>query len=170
LAYVFWHWPTGDWNVYVEALAAFHAALAAAPPPGWRGSRVLAVEGAPWVPVERALEDWYFVDDFAALGALNEAAVTGTRKGPHDVAARQAAGGTAGLYRLQSGTVSLPDRASWFAKPPAMSYADLFTRLPPAELWQRQMVLGPAPEFCLFAADPPPGIQALELSVRTVLG
>jgi hypothetical protein len=171
LAYVFWHWPAGEPAGYVEALGAFHRALAAAPPPGYRGSRVLAVDGAPWLPVEQAFEDWYFVEDFAALGALNEAAVSGTRLAPHDAAARRAAGGTAGLYRLRSGTLGAAARASWFGKPSGMSYAELFARIPDAgELWQRQMVLGPAPEMCLVGAAPPAGIDARTLAVRTVVG
>jgi len=42
LAYVFWHWPATEVDPakYQEALAAFHRALAAAPPEGMRGSRV----------------------------------------------------------------------------------------------------------------------------------
>jgi hypothetical protein len=169
LAYVFWHWPAGPWDAYVEALSTFHRALAAAPPPGWRGSRVLAVDGAPWLPVARALEDWYFVDDFASLGALNDAAVSGPRLGPHDAAARRAAGGTAGLFRLRSGEIGTPERASWFAKPRGLRFPELLERIPAGELWQRQMVLGPSPEFCLFGAEAPAGIEATTLSVRAML-
>jgi hypothetical protein len=169
LAYVFWHWPAGEWDAHVEALGMFHRALAAAPPPGWRGSRVLAIDGAPWLPVARAFEDWYFVDDFTSLGLLNDAAVSGPRLGPHDAAARRVAGGTAGLYRLRSGEIGAAARASWFAKPVGMSFADLLGRVPAGELWQRQMVLGPSPEFCLFEADAPAGIEATTLSVRPVL-
>src|SRR5207253_6612299 len=44
-------------------------------------------------------EDWYFVDDFTALGALNEAAVTVARKDPHDTVAKLAGGGAGGVYR-----------------------------------------------------------------------
>src|SRR5712692_4218477 len=95
LAYVLWHWCGREVEMtrYLEALTDFHRALAADPPAGFRGSRVVSVESAPWAPVARALEDWYFVDDFAALGALNEAAVAGRRRAPHDGAARLAAGG-----------------------------------------------------------------------------
>ena len=77
LAYVFWHWPdpSVDRARYAEALVAFHRALAWRLPAGMRASRVYEIEGAPWVPVPRAFEDWYLVDDFTALGVLNDAAV-----------------------------------------------------------------------------------------------
>jgi hypothetical protein len=172
LAYVFWHWPDGsvDPTRYEGALLTFHRALAAAPPAGARGSRVLAVAAAPWLPVARGYEDWYFVDDFAALGALNEAAVTASRREPHDAAARLAAGGTAGVYRLLSG---MPDERApgplesrWLSKPGALSYADFLARLPPGELWQRQMTLGPTPEFDLLGAAAPPEVTVCTLSAR----
>ncbi len=159
LAYLFWHWPRPDVDPgrYADALLAFHRALEASPPPGYRGSRVLEVSGAPWVPVRTVLEDWYFVDDFAALGALDEAAISGARREPHDGAARMALGGTGGVYRrLREGaTAAPPGRVCWFGKPAGMSYPELLARIPAAELWQRQLVLGPAPEFCLLGAEPP---------------
>jgi hypothetical protein len=162
LAYVLWHWPSQAAG-YVDALIGFHRALAAHPPAGFRGSRVLEVADAPWLPVARALEDWYFVDDFTALGVLNEAAVSGPRRAPHDAAARLAADGTAAVYRRLKEGARAPDRASWFAKPAGMTYVDLAARLPEAELWQRQMILGPAPEFCLLGASPPPEVAAVHL-------
>jgi hypothetical protein len=172
LAYVFWHWPTPTMDVahYTEALLAFHRALLSAPPAGMRGSRVFLVDGAPWVPVERAFEDWYFVDDFAALGALNEAAVSGARRDPHDAAARHAAGGAGGVYRRLSTAPGVADRASWLSKPPGTGYAEFLGRFSGGELWQRQMVLGPAPEFCLLGAAPPTGVEARTLSVKLLHG
>ena len=170
LAYVFWHWPTPGVDVgrYVEALLEFHRALAAAPSPGLRGSRVLTVERAPWTPVEHAFEDWYLVDDFAALGALNEAAVSGKRREPHDGAARLAAGGVAGVYGRLSAGSRPSNQETWLSKPPGMSYADLAARLPAAETWQRQMVLGPTPEFCLLGGGTPPGIEGRTLAVQVL--
>ena len=53
-----------------------------------------------------------------------------------------------------------PRYACWFAKPDGMKYDELFTRLEPVvdgaegALWMRQMVLGPAREFCLHAPAP----------------
>jgi hypothetical protein len=156
LAYVFWHWPAPEVDVarYTDALLAFHRALAATPSPGLRGSRVLEVARAPWLPVARAFEDWYLVDDFTALGALNDAAVAGARRDPHDAAARLAGGGHGGVYRrLAPAPGPAADVTTWCAKPAGVPYPAFLARLPPAETWQRQLVLGPAPEFCLVGID-----------------
>ena len=169
LAYVLWHWCGREVEMtrYLEALTDFHRALAADPPAGFRGSRVVSVESAPWAPVARALEDWYFVDDFAALGALNEAAVAGRRRAPHDGAARLAAGGKGGVYRNLSAGSRAPDRVTWLSKPGGMDQKDFLARLPSAvELWQRQMVLGPAPEFRLSGELVAPAFEAFTLAVR----
>jgi hypothetical protein len=173
IAYVFWHWPRSDVDPgrYADALVAFHRALGASPPPGYLGSRVLEVVGAPWVTAPTALEDWYFLTDFAALGALDEAAVSGPRRTPHDGAARLAAGGAGAVYRrLREGPPHPPARVAWFGKPEGMQYPELLARLPLVELWQRQLVLGPAPEFCLFGASPEPIARATELQVRLLHG
>ncbi|HEU5217117.1 MAG TPA: hypothetical protein VFU23_00560 [Gemmatimonadales bacterium] len=114
----------------------------------------------------------------AALVPLNEAAVTGPRKAPHDAVARLAAGGAAGLYGLRAGAPLVPPgAAAWFGKPAGMSYAALDELLGPiasagnAALWMRQMVLGPTPEFCLqtmTAVDLPPPIAAVRLALGPV--
>ena len=59
LAHVFWHWPRQDVDLdrYAEALVDFHRTLSSARPPGYHGSRVREVAGAPWTPAGRALED-----------------------------------------------------------------------------------------------------------------
>jgi len=92
LAYVFWHSPAGgvDAPMYEELLNAFHRRLAAYAPPGFQGSAAFTFHGAPWFSADPGYVDWYKVDDFASLGALNEAAVTGARKDPHDKVAAQA--------------------------------------------------------------------------------
>jgi len=70
----------------------------------------------------------------------------------HDAAASLARGGTAGLYKLCSPRARDARWAAWFSKPEGSSYAALFESVAAAEgrfeLWQRQLVLGPAPEFC----------------------
>jgi hypothetical protein len=171
LAYVFWHWPAPALarEAYVARLLAFHRALRAAPPPGFRGSRVLAVEGAPWAPAAAAYEDWYLVDDFAALGALNEAAVTAARREPHDGVARLAGGGAGGVYRRLSTGGAVPPVVHWASKPAGEGYPSFLARLPAAEAWQRQLVLGPAPEFCLLGPAPA-GVEAVAVRVTEVLG
>lgn len=169
LAYLFWHWPASDVEPgrYVERLLAFHRALRTAPPPGFHGSRVLAIEGAPWAPAIPAFEDWYLVGDFAALGALNEAAVTGARQAPHEAVARLAGGGVGGVYRRLSEGNGVPDAVHWVSKPRGESYAAFAARLPAAEAWQRQLVLGPAPEFCVLGPAPA-GIETVEVRARPV--
>jgi hypothetical protein len=163
LAYVFWHWkrPEVTARDYEDRQRGFHAALGASPSPGFIESFSLAVSNAPWTAGSEAYEDWYLVQDFAALGLLNEAAVSGGRARPHDAAASVAAGGTAGIYGLKSATPRRrPQYAHWFTKPEGMPYGELFAQLAPVvdrvqgALWMRQMVLGPAREFCLHAAAP----------------
>jgi hypothetical protein len=181
LAYVFWHWKQRDVTgpEYERRQRAFHAALNASPSAGLRGSFSVGLSHAPWAAGgEDAYEDWYLVEDFGALGRLNEAAVSGGRAAPHDAAAAVAAGGAGGVYRLRSGSVvPAPRYAHWFGKPDGVRYADLLAELSPlvdqarGGLWMRQMVLGPAREFCLHAPAPvglPDAFGALVLSVRPV--
>ena len=159
LAYVFWHWPRPevDRGEYEARLTAFQQALRAAAPAGFRESAVYRVRGLPWT-AEAAYEEWYLLEGSEALDSLNDAAVSARTRAAHDAAAQQAAGGVAGLYRLRRGASELDRdrRAHWFAKPAGMSYEDLYTMLPQAPLWGRQMTLGPGPEFCLLAEAPPP--------------
>ena len=180
LAYVFWHWrrPNVSAADYEARQRAFHAALAAAPPAGFTGSFSVAVSGAPWAAAGGgdAYEDWYLVRDYAALGELNAAAVAAPRAAAHDAAAAQAAGGAAGLYRLQLGReLRSPRFAHHFSKPAGVRYREFLAALEPrvaaasGALWMRQMTLGPAREFCLHAAEPvelPPNVGALVLPLR----
>jgi len=169
LAYVFWHAPNpgADICLYEQRLSGFHAAMTAHPPPAYHGSAVFAIRGAPWMQPPEGYEDWYLVDDFAALGLLNEAAVSGARKQPHDEAAMKAGWGAGGVYKLIQGAGELAAvrHATWFGKPAGISYQDFYAQvgqLPEnACLWQRQMVLGPASEFCLHSAEPLPIPTAL---------
>jgi hypothetical protein len=167
LAYVFWHWPRQDVAAreYEADLAAFHRSLAAHAPPGFRRSLAFRVAALPWdAPQAAGYEDWYLVEDFAALDALNAAAVAGHNRPPHDRAARAAAGGAGGLYRFQNGALDLAEarRATWLSKPAGVGYAEFDAQLrartagTPIAVWQRQMTLGPAPEFCLFSRETPP--------------
>src|SRR4051794_7144154 len=105
LAYVFWHWPQAsiDTETYLAHLLSFHRTLAANKPDGFQHSVVFRIEHANWLDTTGpAYEEWYLLDDSAAMDHLNEAAVSGACEEPHNRVARQAAGGTGGLYRLRS--------------------------------------------------------------------
>ena len=185
LAYVFWHWANADVTPqeYEGRLRAFHLALQTARMPGFAGSSAARMTAAPWAPsITPLYEDWYLVEDFAALGALNEVAVTAAQRAPHDDAAQAAAGGMGGVYRLRLGDAIVPSgeqqRALWFAKPSGMRYDALLALLQPAiertggAFWQRQMTLGPAPEFCWRTdhapTDVPEGISPTSIAMTPI--
>src|SRR5215467_4760532 len=127
LAYVFWHWPQSgiDPDLYVDHLTAFYETLNANKPHGFRESVTFRVRGASWLKTnDEAYEEWYLVDDSAALDVLNDAAVSGTCEEPHNRVAREAADGIGGLYRLRAGAED-PARAKfvlWLSKPSGVSY------------------------------------------------
>ena len=160
LAYVFWHRPGADEDpaAYEARLTAFHAALAEHPPAGFTGSAALRVQAAPWLPGDGpAYEDWYAVEDWEALGGLNDAAVRGERAQPHDEVAARASAGAGGVYRLIDGPAELAaTRTSWLAKPAGADRDAFQAQLagPGRSLWMREMVLGPAPEYAVRSGAP----------------
>jgi hypothetical protein len=179
LAYVFWHQPVSgvEAAAYELPLAAFHSAMRAHPQRGFLGSAAFAIAGAPWCP--NGFLDWYLVEDFASLGLLNEAAVSGARQQSHDVVASLAGGGAGGVMRLAAGGAALASIRCgvWFSKPDGMRYAAFLQRAAPlagdgaAALWQRQMTLGPGPEFCLLSANPariPADFSPVEAALRSI--
>ena len=179
LAYVFWHWCRPDVNAatYEAAQRRFHAAVAAAPSPGFSHSHSAALRGAPWAAGGgAAYEDWYLIHASAALDSLNSAAITASRQAPHDAAAALASGGVAGLYTLRAGpAITAPTHAAWFAKPAGMTYAALDKLLGDvvaagACVWMRYMVLGPTPEFVLHGSEGglPEPLTGLRIEMRTV--
>jgi len=174
LAYVFWHWPLPeiDSDDYERMQRDFHLALAATEPAGFSSSWTFRIDGAPWVPAgARGYEDWYLLEDFAALGPLNDNAITGACREPHTRIASAADAGAGGLYRLRSGQPDIAGaQATWLVKGKQTSYEELYRRFEPlgdrpgVSLWRRQMVLGPAPEFCLLSPgqiDQPAGFETL---------
>jgi hypothetical protein len=154
IAYVFWHRAAPESAGYEERLTAFHAALAAHPPEGFRSSRAFRLDRAPWLDgAGTPYEDWYLVDSWAALGTLNTAAVSGSRAAPHDAVAALAREGAGGVYAPLHAAEPLAGEVSWLAKPDGMSYADFHARLAGQPVWQRQMVLGAAAEYVVERAS-----------------
>lgn len=163
LAYVFWHWPQPsiDRDAYVNHLADFHRTLASNKPPGFHNSIVFRIKGANWLNTSgEAYEEWYVLDNSAAMDPLNEAAVSGVCEQPHNRVAREAADGTGGIYRFRGGQEELAQSrfAVWLSKPNGVSYNDFYAALQPLTsqpdvgLWGRQMTLGPTTEFCIHSS------------------
>jgi hypothetical protein len=171
LAYVFWHRPLDDSAVeaYEHAEIAFHRSLAHAPPTGFHGSATFRVSGLPWFEGP-GYEDWYFVEDYTALGVLNVAAVGHGHRTAHDGLAHRFGAGAGGLYGLieghppagpdaGTGTFGQESAAIWVARTPGVERRAIGELLGDgmdarnASLWRRQLVFGPAPEFCLLTGD-----------------
>ena len=174
LAYVFWHWPRPDVDrgSYVDHMVQFQQTLAQNKPIGFRESVVFRIRDAVWLKTNgEAYEDWYLLDDSAALDPLNDAAVSGACEEPHNRVAREAADGTGGLYRLRAGTEDLAQArfAAWLSKPSGVSYKDFYAELQSltsqagVALWGRQMTLGPTTEFCLHTPTPLRDSRPLDL-------
>jgi len=169
LVYLFWHRPSGDADgaigpaggQYQRAVAAFHASLADDPPAGFHRSWCVALSGPPWwgsgLP---CYLDAYVVADWSALGVLNSAAVGGRRGPSHDAAAALAADGTGGLLAVRrDGRHVTPSVVAFATRPAGRSYgdygADLLAAAPAGTaVWQRQLTLGPGPEFVLASGAP----------------
>jgi hypothetical protein len=158
LAYAFWHVPRAGvaTREYESAHGALHEALRAAGVPGLRGVRVSRLASVPWLGGRTGYEDWHLLDASADLDVLNDAAISGARRLPHDRIAALAGEGTAGLYGLRMGTCVTPAVACWLSKPEGMNYAAFEESMTPfidrgCALWGRRMTLGPTPEFCLHA-------------------
>lgn len=182
LAYVFWHWPQVDIDrdAYEDHLREFQKTLAANKPAGFQQSVVFRIRGASWLNTnDEAYEEWYLLDDSAAMDRLNEAAVSGACEEPHNRVAREAADGIGGLYRLREGVGNLNDAkfAVWLSKPAGVSYKNFYADLrsltasPGVALWGRQMTLGPTTEFCIHSQSPielPPGYSGHSISLERV--
>ena len=134
--------------------------------PGLLRSLAWRVGDVPWLPAGPPggwWEDWYLVEGWTALGELEHRAVRGAPGRPHQSLAATAGGGAGAVYRLRAGeeaAVGAP-RAAWHNKPGGTGYRDLERALAPmlnepgAGWWQRALVLGPAPEFCLLSPEGP---------------
>ena len=182
LAYVFWHWPQPsiDRDAYEDHLREFQQTLAANKSSGFQQSMVFRIRGASWLNTsDEAYEEWYLLDDSAAMDPLNEAAVSGACEEPHNRVAREAADGTGGLYRLREGIEDLSQAnfAIWLSKPAGVSYKTFYADLQSltsqrgVALWGRHMTLGPTTEFCIHSQTPiqlPQGHSGHSISLERV--
>jgi hypothetical protein len=146
LAYLFWHRPGAgvDTEEYEESLRSFHAALDT-PSASFRLARLPFAESAGY-------EDWYLVGNWQGLDTLNASAVDDMREQPHDRVASLTNGGWGGIYTLARGAAEIPNGVEWLDKPRGEPTEDFIASLPHRAIWRRQLVLGPAPEFCCAGA------------------
>jgi hypothetical protein len=180
LAYVAWHRPAAgvNANAYERALEDFHRSLAHVPPSGFERSAAFRVAHPPWLrpgsdeeALAPAYEDWYVVDSWSALGVLEEAAVGHGHVSRHDAVAAKSGQLAGAVYRLSDGHAELDRAATAVWVDPARGHAapavaDLLadgTDSSSAGLWRRCLVLGPAPEYCLLAPEPPAGAALTRL-------
>lgn len=163
IAYVFWHAaPEGAAAAYEKALIRFGSALAEARTPGFLGNASYAISGTPWMP-ETGYEDWAWLEGSWALDGLNERAVAGEVKPPHDEVARVTKhGGFGALYYLVDGVHAIPgdSKVFWLSRPRGIDWRAFVPGIVASaasavSVWRRQMVLGPSTEFALVGA---PGI------------
>ena len=190
IAYLSWHRaaPGVEPAAYEPAVERLHRSLANRPPSGFRGSATFRAAELPWLSsaenpppadglpsaegppsaVGTSYEDWYVVDDWAAIGVLEEAAVSRGHLTAHEAVAALAGPATGAVYRLLEGNVRLEQArvAVWVARPRGQGHGSVAALLgdgmDPAcgGLWRRCLGFGPAPEFCVLASEPPTGVAA----------
>jgi hypothetical protein len=178
LAYLSWHLPAPGVEpaAYESALEGFHRSLAHRPPSGFHGSAAFRAAELPWLKDAGSgrgatYEDWYLIDDWAALGVLEEAAVAHGHVSLHDRVASLARASTSAVYRLLEGHPGVGETgvSVWVSRASGHDHPSLGALLgdgmqPDAgSLWRRCLGLGPAPEFCLLAHEAPPGVATTRL-------
>jgi hypothetical protein len=190
LAYLSWHRAAAgvEQTAYEQALERFHRSLAHQPPSGFRGSSAFRLSALPWLaPVAGAedtpgFEDWYLLDDWAAVGVLEEAAIAHGHRTAHDAIAGRAGCATGSVYRLAEGHArgvgkaqgpvsgaGETDTAVWVKRTPGHEHPSLGTLFGDGMdrerdgLWRRCIGLGPAPEYCLLAAEAAAGVAPSRL-------
>jgi hypothetical protein len=187
LAYLSWHRAAAgvEQDAYEQSLERFHRSLAHQPPSGFRGSAAFRLSELPWLaPLAGAeqspgYEDWYLLDDWTAVGVLEEAAVAHGHRTTHDAIAGRAGCATGSVYRLVeghargAGELARPpkagetDTAVWVSRTAGHEHPSLGALLGDGMdrerdgLWRRCIGLGPAPEHCLLTAEPADGIAGV---------
>ncbi len=155
LAYLFWHRPFShvDRKLYEEALMRFQSDLAAAKPAGFVSAASFQIEPVHWLDNLPGYEDWYTLEGSWAIDPLNAVAIVGHMQAPHDEVAALMEQGHGGLYAHVSGETALPKQSTiyWLTRPRGIQWRaaidPLRAQYPQANIWRRQMVLGPAAEF-----------------------
>jgi hypothetical protein len=195
LAYLSWHRAAAGVEpaAYEQALERFHRSLAHQPPSGFLGSSAFRLSELPWLaPVAGAeqtpgYEDWYLLDDWTAVGVLEEAAIAHGHRTAHDTIAGRAGCATGSVYRLVEGHARGAGRpkgssadagetetAVWVKRAPGHEHPSLGALLGDGMdrqhdgLWRRCIGLGPAPEYCLLAAEAAAGVAPSRLPVGWV--
>jgi len=176
LAYIFWHRPYRqvESGRYEQSIMHFQSDLAQQHLPGLRAASSFRIEPVPWLSNRAGYEDWYLLEGSWAMDPLNGFAVTGRTQSSHDTAAAQMEEGQGGLYAHAGGDLAptLNSSVFWLTRPRGISWQaviePLRTRYPQANVWRRQMVLGPAKEFAVEVPgdteiEVPPGWQSLRV-------
>lgn len=147
LAYVFFHRPAAgvDARTYEEGLTAFHRTLDLP-------SAAFRLDSLPFGDHGPGYEDWYLVSTWSELGRIGEMALGEVRRGEHDAVAAMAGDGWGGVWALKRGPAEPPSGLRWVTKPAGEPYERFVDGLAGVAVWQRQLVLGPAPEFAVSVA------------------
>ncbi|MGH6673300.1 MAG: hypothetical protein ACRECV_15175 [Xanthobacteraceae bacterium] len=157
LAYIFWHRPFAhvDRGRYEESILRFQGALARHKPPGLLAAASFRIEAVPWLGDQSGYEDWCVLDGSWAMDPLNAFAVSGAAQSPHDNVAAQMEQGQGGIYAHAFGETPPAAQSSihWLTRPRGIDWRAALepvrTQCPAANIWRRQMVLGPAAEFAV---------------------
>jgi hypothetical protein len=180
LAYLSWHRPAAgvQRQAYEQALVRFHRSLAHRPPSGFRSSAAMRLDELPWLAGVEGVdgeaigyEDWYLVDDWAAVGVLEEAAVARGHETAHHAIAARAGAATGSVFRLLEGCArpGAARTAVWVAREAGHDAPSLGALLgdgmdPQRDgLWRRCLGLGPTAEYCLLVDEAPAGVAASRL-------